>query len=68
MSSLQRDKPETPNVVFNGTDKLSKVNMSDYFLAINNAYRKSLKSTNQISDVAKFLNMSYEGIKEVNSK
>ena len=61
-------KPETKNVVFNGTEKLSKVNMSDYFLAINNAYRKSLKTTDQISDVAKFLNMSYEGIKEVNSK
>ncbi len=63
-----RFEPKTPNVVFNGTVKLNKVNMSDYFLTINNAYRASQKTTDQINDVAKFLNIAHTGIKEVNSK
>lgn len=63
-----RFTPETSNVVFNGTDKLQTINMSDYFLAINNKYRESLKTTDQISEVAKFLNIASSGIREVNSK
>ena len=60
--------PKTDNPVFNGTEKLSKVNMSDYFLAINNEYRKTLKQKDQIDTVAKFLNICHKGIIEVNSK
>ena len=60
-------EPQTNNPVFNGTEKLIKRNMSDYFLSINNCYRKSLRTTDQINEVAKFLNISYSGIIEVNS-
>lgn len=65
---VYRFTPETSNVVFNGTQKLQTTNMSDYFLAINNKYRESLMTTDQINEVAKFLNIASSGIKEVNSK
>lgn len=60
-------EPQTNNPVFNGTEKFIKRNMSDYFLSINNCYRKSLRTTDQMNKVAKLLNISYSGIIEVNS-
>lgn len=61
-------EPTTANPVYNGTERLSHITMSDYFLAVNNAYRRSLRTTNQISPVSNFLNWACEGISEVNSR
>lgn len=63
-----RFAPQTPNPVFNGTEKLSRTNMSDYFLAINDIYRQTLKKPEPIDSVAKFLNICHRGIIKVNSK
>ena len=60
--------PRTPNAVYNGTNVLKDVNMSDYFTAVNKAYRKSLKLEDQMDVVTKFLNICYKGISSVNNK
>lgn len=63
-----RFAPITPNAVYNGTDILKGVTMSDYFMAINKAYRKSLKVEDQTDKVTKFLNLCYEGIISINNQ
>ena len=58
--------PKTPNKVFNGTEKLQDVDMSQYFLSINNRYRKVLQQDSQIMKVSDFLNICCAGIMETN--
>lgn len=60
--------PKDPNPVYNGTEKLQKTNMSDYYLAISNRSRKAEHVSNQTEEIAKFLNTCYLGIRDVNSK
>lgn len=60
--------PTTPNKVFNGTEKLKDLDMSQYFLAINKTYRRVLKQDSQIKKVSDFLNICYEGIITENNK
>jgi hypothetical protein len=61
-------KPTTSNPVYNGAEILNGITMSDYFAAINNAYRKSLKKKDQTDEVTKFLNICYKGITSINNQ
>ncbi len=66
--SFYRFCPKNANPVYNGTEKLHKTHMSDYYLAISNRSRKAEHLSDQTEDIAKFLNTCYLGIRDVNSK
>ena len=57
--------PKTPNAVYNGANNDNDVNMSNCFMAVNKAYRKSLKKQTQMDEVLRLLQICHEGIASV---